>query len=277
MSSFAKRTLVSIILIPLGMFAIYAGGWYLTLILLAFIAPAANEFTKLYAACGYKPSTVVVVGGVSVLLITRTLDGLYQTEFSLHAFGLFALLGMLVHLIAFERGREEAALDFAITLAGLTYIGWIGSYLIALRYLPSGAWWTFAVLTSVWLADGGAYVIGKRWGRRKISPNLSPKKTWEGYFGGILFSVGFGLLLGMAWQTGAGDTPLTPLTTALVGLVMSTLTIFGDLGESMIKRMAKAKDSGSLIPGHGGAFDRVDSWLWAGILGFYLITWLFYR
>lgn len=277
MSSFSKRTLVSIILIPLGMFAIYMGGWYLLLILLAFITPAANEFVLLYAACGYKPSKVVVVGGSTLLIITRMWDGLYQTQFSPPAFGLLVLLGMLLHLIDYERGREDAALDFAITLAGLTYIGWVGSYLMALRFLPSGAWWSFAVLTSVWLADGGAYAIGRRWGRRQLSPHLSPKKTWEGYFGGMLFSVGFGLLFGVAWQAGAGETPISPWSTAFIGLVMSTLTLFGDLGESMIKRMAKAKDSGSLIPGHGGAFDRIDSWLWAGILGYYLISWVFYR
>ena len=277
MSSFTKRILVTIVLVPLGMWCINLGGWALLLILLAFIAPAAWEYAQLYQASGYRPITLLVVGGSVLLLMARTWDGLYGTSYSLVAFNALILISMAAHLIDFERGREQAAADFAITLTGFTYLGWIGSYLLMLRFLPSGQWWTFAVLPSVWLADAGGYFIGRRFGRRLLSPRLSPTKTWEGYFGGIVFAVGFGWLLGFAWQAGAGaNTPISPLSCALIGLVMSILTVFGDLGESMIKRMSHAKDSGNLIPGHGGAFDRIDSWLWAGIIGFYLITWLWY-
>jgi phosphatidate cytidylyltransferase len=109
----------------------------------------------------------------------------------------------------------------------------------------------------------------------KLSPRLSPKKTWEGFFGGLAFAVVLTTALTAVWQLGAGPgTAIQPLRGALLGLVMGIFPTLGDLGESMIKRQAGVKDSSNLIPGHGGAFDRIDSWLWAGILGYYLIIWL---
>ncbi len=278
MSAFNQRLMVSIVLVPLGMLAIYFGGWLLTLILLCFIAPAAWEFTRLFQVSGFRPSAALVVGGSILLIVARTWDGMSKTDTTVLVLDGLVLAAMVVHLVDYERGHDLAAVDFGVTLSGLVYLGWIGSYLVALRSLPSGAWWTFTVLPAVWWADAGAYLVGSRWGRRLLSPRLSPKKTWEGYIGGVLFGAGSGWLFGFIWQLGAGaGTPVTPLNSALVGLAMGALTVFGDLGESMIKRMAHAKDSGNLIPGHGGAFDRIDSWLWAGVIGFYLITWLWYR
>jgi phosphatidate cytidylyltransferase len=109
-----------------------------------------------------------------------------------------------------------------------------------------------------------------------MSPRLSPKKSWEGYFGGILFGALGGALLGYIYPTWLGAGPaITPLRGLLLGLVMSILPTLGDLGESMIKRQVGVKDSGNLLPGHGGAFDRIDSWLWAGVISYYIIAWFF--
>jgi phosphatidate cytidylyltransferase len=121
----------------------------------------------------------------------------------------------------------------------------------------------------------GAYVIGHMWGRHKLSPRLSPRKTWEGYLGGIVSGVVLTTLFAAMWQAwGSAELGITPLRGALVGLVMSVFPTLGDLGESMIKRQVGVKDSSNLLPGHGGFFDRIDSWLWAVVLGYYLITWL---
>jgi phosphatidate cytidylyltransferase len=122
----------------------------------------------------------------------------------------------------------------------------------------------------------GAYLIGRSMGRHKLAPRLSPKKTWEGYLGGIASSLLCGALLaywfGMILGPEAGFTLQRGL---LVGLAMGVLPTLGDLGESLIKRQVGAKDSSHLLPGHGGFFDRIDSWLWAGVIGYYLITALF--
>jgi phosphatidate cytidylyltransferase len=179
---------------------------------------------------------------------------------------------MTVHLVAFERGRNQAATDFTVTLAGIFYLGWIGSYLISLRSLPDGRWWTLLALSAVWVADGMAYAAGKRWGRHLLSPRLSPKKTWEGYWGSLVGGLAMGAFLGWLFSLlGAGTTAWSGVW---LGLVMGGLPTLGDLGESMLKRQAGVKDSGNLLPGHGGMFDRIDSWLWAGVISYYLITWL---
>ena len=105
-------------------------------------------------------------------------------------------------------------------------------------------------------------------------PRLSPKKTWEGYVGGIVFGTALNTLL--TWMllrwTGAADSGITVWHGAIMGVVMGILPTLGDLGESMIKRQAHLKDSGHLFPGHGGAFDRIDSWLWAAVIGYYMIV-----
>jgi phosphatidate cytidylyltransferase len=267
-----KRLLVAIILLPLGMIAIVAGGWYLTALVAAFMGLAAWEYVVLFRSGGFQPAAVLVVGGTLLFILSRNLSSF---ESSPAMISLLILAGMAYHLVTYERGRDQAATDFAVTLAGMLYIGWLGAYFISLRNLPEGKWWILVVLPAVWFADSGAYFIGKGFGRHLLCPRLSPKKTWEGYLGGIVLSVVLTPLLAALWHVGAGSaSSITPMRGVLVGLVMGVLPTLGDLGESMIKRQFGMKDSGNFLPGHGGAFDRVDSWLWAVVLGYYMVLWL---
>jgi phosphatidate cytidylyltransferase len=182
---------------------------------------------------------------------------------------------MIYHMVAYELGRDQAGTDFAVTLSAALYCGWLGAYLISIRALSGGFWWLLLVLPTVWLADSGAYFIGRAFGRRQLSPRLSPKKTWEGYLGGILVGTLGAVGLAYLWQIWAGpDFSITMLHAALLGLLLSTIAPLGDLGESMIKRQSGVKDSSNLIPGHGGVFDRIDSWLWAALLGYYFIIYI---
>jgi phosphatidate cytidylyltransferase len=189
---------------------------------------------------------------------------------------IFLLSSMTFHLVAYERGRDQAGTDFAITLSGALYIGWVGAYLITLRDLPNGMWWFMVALPAIWGADSGAYFYGRRFGRHQLSPRLSPKKSWEGYLAGIIsgviVGVGFGTLANAQAASGAG---ITPLRGALLGLILAVITPLGDLGESMIKRQFGVKDSSNLLPGHGGAFDRIDSWIWGALISYYFITWFY--
>ena len=267
-----KRVLVTVILLPIGLVAIVAGGWYLTALVAVFMGLAAWEYAKLFRTGGLMPASFIVVAGVLLLVIGRNYDGFESSPWML---SLLILLAMTYHLVTYERGRDQAGTDFAVTLGGIFYIGWLGAYFISLRNLPEGTWWILVVLPAVWFADSGAYFIGKGIGKHRLSPRLSPKKTWEGYFGGIIVSVILTALLAALWQTRAGpESAITPLRGALVGLVMGIFPTLGDLGESMIKRQVGVKDSGNVLPGHGGAFDRVDSWLWAVVIGFYMVLWL---
>lgn len=234
---------------------------------------AAWEYAALFKTDGHQPSAVMMVIGAVALTLGRGLDGFKSSDWIL---GGFVLTSMLVHLVAYEKGRDQAGSDFAITLSGTLYVGFIGAYLVSLRNLPDGAWWFMVALPSVWAADTGAYFYGRRFGRRKLSPRLSPKKTLEGYIAGIIC----GPLIGLAFsylaisQVGP-DAGFSPLNGTLLGLVLAVITPLGDLGESMIKRQFGVKDSSNLLPGHGGAFDRIDSWLWGAILSYYIISWFF--
>lgn len=267
-----QRVLVSAVLLPAGLVFIIVGGWFYNAFILLILALGAWEYVRLFRAGGLRPASILVVGGVLALALARGIDGFQSAPWLL---SLLILLSMADHLVAYERGRDQAGTDFAVTLGGMLYLGWIGAYFISLRSLPGGLWWLLLVLPSVWLADSGAYFIGSRFGRHKLSPRLSPKKSWEGYLGGILTGVLGGVLFAWLWQTFSGPgTGISVPRGALVGLVMGIFPTLGDLGESMIKRQVGVKDSSNLLPGHGGAFDRIDSWLWAVVIGYYMIVWL---
>lgn len=271
--TFLKRTLVVVILLPIGLAVIILGGWYYSATITVILALAAYEYVKLFKAGGWRPSGFLVLAATLAFAIQRAWMGMQAADLTL---SLVVLLALAYHLIEYERGHEQAGTDFAVTLSGALYIGWIGAFMISLRSLPDGVWWVLTVLPAVWLADSGAYLVGRRFGRHKMTRRLSPKKSWEGYLAGILISVPGTALLAWLWGNWAGASSLvTPGRAALLALVLSSLTILGDLGESMIKRQVGVKDSGSLLPGHGGVFDRIDSWLWAAVLGYYLITWLY--
>lgn len=271
--NFVKRVLVSFGLLPVGLVFVALGGWPFALGITLVLALAAAEFVTLFRAGRLQPSQPLVIAGVVLLALSRQISGFAGADWQV---GLLILAAMTYHLMAFERGQEHSATDFAVSLAGILYIGWLGSYFISLINLPEGRYWLLTVLPAIWLADSGAYLVGSRIGRHKMTPRLSPKKSWEGYLGGILFSVIGTALFAAGWQLFLGPaSAITPLRGALVGLVISVITILGDLGESMLKRQVGMKDSGTLLPGHGGVFDRIDSWLWGVMLGYYLITWLF--
>ena len=123
--------------------------------------------------------------------------------------------------------------------------------------IPQGHWWLLAALATVWAADTGAYFAGRAFGRHKMSPRISPNKTVEGLIGGIV--AGVAVCLAFALLAGAQAREFPPI--ALVALATVVFSVVGDLFESLLKRHVGAKDSGDLIPGHGGILDRIDSQL----------------
>ena len=218
----------------------------------------------------FQPSIILTVGGTLVVLAMRA----FFPQFAELALSGLILLAMTYHLFAYERGRNEAALDLVITLGGVIYLGWIGAYMIDLRSLPNGGWWVMFIFAVVWLADSGAYSIGARYGKHKMFPRLSPKKSWEGYWAGVFMGTVYGGFFAFVY-TKFGPLHVEIWQGVLIGFVLSTITTLGDLSESLFKREAVIKDSGNLFPGHGGAFDRIDSLIWAAVIGVYIVRFFF--
>ncbi len=264
-----QRVRAAVIFVPLVLILIYFGGWAFNLFIIIILLMAAYEYAGLYKKMGFYPSLAALLFGVLVLALRRWVSfGRYDSL----PYLIVWLVTILIALIAYEKGSREAAVNFAITLAGILYIGWIGGFFITLRALPEGRGWMLTALPSVWLADSGAYFIGKWLGKRQMTPRLSPNKTWAGYIDAVLTGTVSGLLLVLLWRA-VGFLPAeTPLWQGLVmGFALSALTPVGDLLISLLKRTAGVKDTSNLIPGHGGILDRIDTWIWAAMLGYFLV------
>ena len=280
-----RRFITSVLLLVFGLPGLLFGGPLYFLVADFYLIVAAWEYVEMSRADGLRASRALVVGGVLAITAARA----FFPAASVPVFTLCIMLALAVHLIQYERGREQAGLDFLSSVGGLAYLGWVGAYLIDVRMHtgPDGGWWIMLVLPVVWLVDTGAYSIGARYGTHKLAPRLSPHKTWEGFWAGAISGALGGAFFAFAYSPwgpvptpfwgfvlqGSGPLHLPLWQGALFGLLIGLLTPLGDLGESMLKRQAKMKDSGNLFPGHGGAFDRIDSWLWAAVLGYYFITW----
>jgi phosphatidate cytidylyltransferase len=160
--------------------------------------------------------------------------------------------------------------DVGITLGGALYTGGLLGYAPLLAALPEGAdqaggtAWLLLVLVGTAACDTGAYFVGSLMGRRKLIPHISPAKTWEGLAGGVLGAVVAAVAL-------SGLLKLSILAAALLGLALCAAAVAGDLAESLIKRAAGVKDSGSLIPGHGGVLDRIDSTLFVLVTVYWFV------
>lgn len=267
-----QRVLVAILLLPLLIWVILRGGWlYATVVGLA-LGLAGVEYGLLFRRSGLQPSIPLLGLGVAGLIAAR-----YQLAFESQSLllALLALAGMAWHLFSYERGAARSGTDFAITLSGILYLGWLGGYLVDLRTLESGEWWVLVALPSVWIGDSAAYLIGSWIGKRPLAPRLSPKKTWEGYLAGVVTAAASGAGLAALWSLVASQPAgISPRIGLVVGGAVGIISPLGDLGVSMIKRELQVKDSSRLLSGHGGVLDRFDSWLWAATIGFYLVTWM---
>ncbi|HXD11313.1 MAG TPA: phosphatidate cytidylyltransferase, partial [Anaerolineales bacterium] len=219
-----RRTLTALALAAVGLPAIIYGGVFYFLLMGAFLVGGAWEYARMYRAVQLEPNEIVTIGGVLVIATAR----FFFAEYAILALVVFTLLGMAVHVFAYERGRDQAALDFSVTITGIVYIGWLGSYLLDLRNIPNtGVWWLMFFLPLVWAGDTGAYSIGAVYGKHKMSPRLSPKKSWEGYIAGIFTAMYAGALFAYAFSA-LGPKPLQglidPLRGAVLGLVISAIT-----------------------------------------------------
>ena len=183
--------------------------------------------------------------------------------------GLMAVVTILIgfslvwHVI-FSRVRTA---DTAVTVFGAVYVGFMLSHFVLIRQLDSGTIFALATLFSVWANDVFAYLVGSTIGRHKMTPKISPNKSWEGFAAGTAFTIA-------VWATVfyITDNPLTLPWHIVTGAAVSLAAVFGDLAESRLKREAGVKDSGRTLPGHGGFLDRFDSLIFVSVVAYYVLV-----
>ncbi len=187
--------------------------------------------------------------------------------------GRFGLLATLTTVVVAALAwhvlfRQVRTSDTAVTVFGAIYVGFLLAHFVLVRQLDSGVLFALATILSVWANDVFAYLIGSTMGRHKMAPRISPNKSWEGFAAGTTFTV-------LVWAAIAflPETTLSLPVLVGIGLAVSLAAVVGDLVESRLKREAGVKDSGSILPGHGGVLDRFDSLIMVSVVAYYLLVW----
>lgn len=276
MREFPKRVLVAVVLIPIVLGCVWAGGPALVTMLALAAGLAAWEFYRLALARGVHALSApgIVLSALIPVMVHARYLGFWVPPVSLVAM----LVPLLLTIALFARGASGSPMAaVGATLTGVVYTGGMLSFGYALRYheftvgARAGTALVMLPVVVTWLSDSGAYFFGRRFGRARLMPTVSPGKTWAGAYGAVLTSVlttwAYAALVLPSWAH------LTMGVTGIlvVGVALSLAAQVGDLAESMFKREAGVKDSSSLIPGHGGVLDRVDSLLFTLPVGYVLL------
>jgi phosphatidate cytidylyltransferase len=246
------RILTALILIPLVIIGIfYTSEFYFKLITAVIMLLAAWEWARLSAYEDLAQRFLYVGGQAAILLLILS----YLSYDWILKCGLIFWLLLSVYLIWARNQSKLPKISPSIS-AGL---GWLVISLcwVALQKLQLTPIYLMFVLLIIWLSDTAAYISGRLWGRHLLAPTLSPKKTWEGFIIGLLFTFFSAILIFYFFQ---GMKP-TPSQLCLLVLLTNLAAVAGDLFESQLKRLRGLKDSGQLLPGHGGILDRIDSLL----------------
>ncbi len=282
------RIISGLVAIVVALAMILLGGWYFTLGFGVIIFLGQLEIFALVKAKGILPAAKTTLVVSQLLLITAHVSPTL-------ADALLPISGTFICFYLLFQPQVATIADVAASILGLFYGGYLPSFWVRLRdlgdagvALPLGGYWpaswppalealpyglvvTLLAFACIWAADIGAYTAGKIIGRTPLS-NISPKKTVEGAVFGMLGSMIVALVGSylLQWQ-------IWPLTGAALGLMIGTSSLLGDLTESLMKRDAGVKDSGVLIPGHGGILDRTDSYVFTGALVYFFVTLLLPR
>ncbi|MFC1873259.1 phosphatidate cytidylyltransferase [Chloroflexota bacterium] len=261
-----RRTITSLcailLLVPAVYFEQQPVPWF-TILASVCALLAAFEFYRMVAASKVNPFTYFGLIWTLLLILSPHFD----YDFLIPLLITSAIIIPLICLLLYKP-NGEASTRWAWTIAGIFYIGWLVSYLVSLRNIEGGRDWLFFALFITFSSDIAAFLIGRAFGKHHLAPTISPNKTWEGAIGGAVAAIITSLIL-----VNILNLPINYGQGILLGFFVSIFGQIGDLVESLLKRNMGVKDSGNLMPGHGGFLDRIDSVVFAGILVYYYVIW----
>lgn len=260
MSNAVSRLLVVAIGLPIVLGVAWVGGWWMFAFVLLVAVVALDELYR--AGREFRPLALAGFAGLVACLVGIQVGGIGWM-----AAGALLTLPLAFGFVVFAETRQRATVSLAFTLLGVVWIGMGLGHVILVRAIPAeGRLAIFTVLIAVFAADSGAYLVGRLVGRHKLAPALSPGKSWEGFLGGCaagIFATWIALYeedLASGWKS------------LVLGLAIVIAAAVGDLMQSLVKRDVGIKDSGRLLAGHGGVWDRIDSLLVAVPTAFYVLA-----
>ena len=272
-SETATRTAVAAVGIPIAVAAMYLGGWVLAALLALCAVLAARELFRMAEKKRALPLDAVGLAGTAGLIALAAVDPARGIDTPLLNAGVVVIILAALTASIWQRGvAGEPLLSVAVTIMGAVYPALL-AFALFLRHLPEvasplhGTALLLFPVVLTWLSDTFAYFAGRMWGKKKLIPKVSPGKTVAGALGAVigtpLAAAGYSILLQRfpTWRMGIGEA-------LAFGLLVSVAAQVGDLAESLLKRDVGVKDSGRLLPGHGGALDRFDSLFFTLPLGY---------
>ncbi len=261
----AKRVYTVLLLAPLLYAAIrFSPPTVFPVLVLAVGAIALLEFYRL----GLGPTQDRWLIGIGLLGYAALIVEPHRPDLLIPSL-LVVVTGLLSIPLARRLSLDDVLKQAAVTLFGALYLGISLSFLVRTRLLPQGEWLIFFLLLVTWAADTGAYYIGTLYGRHRLAPQISPKKSVEGLVGGLLSAV-IAAFLARWWFLPS----LSVVDCVVLAVLLTGVGLWGDLAESALKRSVGAKDSGGILPGHGGMLDRLDSLLFTAPAFYYYVTFI---
>lgn len=261
-----SRILSSLLLLPL-ITIVWFGGSCAFAVLVGIVALLGiKEFYGVVARLDGRQVLLFGFLFTSLFIVDAYFD--YPNAYTISLFAAVVVLPLIWLSFRFPRG--EAFIYWEWMLAGVLYVGWMLGYYVALRGLDQGREWVLLVLLSIFACDTAAFFVGRAMGKHPMAPAISPGKTWEGAVGGFFTAPAAALII----YTLLSIDDTNYVHVIIIGCLIGVFAQLGDLLESLLKRRAGVKDSGSLIPGHGGILDRIDSLVFNGLIIYYYLTWV---
>lgn len=261
------RLRVAALGIPLIVLVLWLGGVIFAVFFCAVAMAALVEFYRISAGMNHRSPALYLGLLWALALLLRS----FYPSVLLPTVLTAGLLLSLLLLFSFSP-RERAFFNWAWLVVGVWYIGWMLGYWLELRSLPSGRDWAFLAAFATFACDTGAYAVGRAWGTHRVAPAISPGKTWEGALGGF----GSALLIALAACAAPVFIAVELACWQLIvaGCLAGLAAQVGDLVESLLKRNMGVKESGTLLPGHGGVLDRFDGFIFVGPVMYYYALWV---